>query len=51
MSHRLRGFSLFMLGDLSAAEEHLRHSLELYDPAAAQRTQESGVRARSALRL
>ena len=32
MSHRLRGFSLFMLGDLSAAEEHLRRSLELYDP-------------------
>jgi predicted ATPase/class 3 adenylate cyclase len=32
MSHRLRGFSLYMIGELSFAEEQLRRSLDLYDP-------------------
>jgi len=32
MSHRLRGISLFMIGDLTGAQEHLQHSLKLYEP-------------------
>ena len=32
MSHRLRGFSLLMVGDLTHAREHLQRSLDLYDP-------------------
>ena len=31
MSHRLRGFSLLMIGDLTHAREHLQRSLDLYD--------------------
>jgi tetratricopeptide (TPR) repeat protein len=32
MSHRLRGFSQFITGGLAAAQDHLEHSLKLYDP-------------------
>ncbi len=32
MSHRLRGFTLFTLGDFAGAQKQLQRSLELYDP-------------------